>query len=130
MRSHYLAEILKKISELLTSLPDTEIEDFFNALNRIIQKNKQEKVGDRSKQEIDDKEIEEVIQALQNVELDDIEGILKSKKLKVAALKKVAQHFNITISGRPKKDDIIHTIIKTLEREELDKTIRSTKELQ
>jgi len=129
MRSHYLAQVLKKIADLLTSLPDTEIDDFLNYLNTIIEKSKQKKVSDISKQEIDDKEIEEVIQTIQQAQLDDIEGILKDKNLKVVALKKIAKHFNITISGRPKKDDIIHTIIKTLERAELDKTIRNSKEL-
>jgi len=136
MTSHTLAKYLKQLSDILFALPDSKIDKSLFKILEIVNKKlalgTEEKVTGTTpknkKSSIDQPDFgwESLIKSLKESELDESKKILEDSKLNtIAMLSELAKRLNISISGRPKKENIIHVILKSLERDRLDETIRS-----
>lgn len=138
MTTHTLARILKQLSEILLKLPDSKIEkSMFNLLeilsDELSVKNETETTplatkAENRNLENDQNEVdwENLIKSLKESDLNDANMIIENANINtVAMLSELAKRLNINLSGRPKKENIIHIILKSLERDRLDETIRS-----
>lgn len=138
MTTHTLARILKQLSEILLKLPDSKIEkSMFNLLeilsDELSVKKETETAplatkAENRNLENDQNEVdwENLIKSLKESDLNDANMIIENAKINtVAMLSELAKRLNINLSGRPKKENIIHIILKSLERDRLDETIRS-----
>jgi hypothetical protein len=140
MTSHKLAQLLKQLSDILFAMPNSKIDKSFSKILEIV--SKELSLGADAEKEKDDEDKEvlmeesdidwgRIITSLKENDLEDSKKFLESDTVvfKVATLRELAKRLNISISGRPKKDNLIHTILKSLERDRLDKTIRSRSKL-
>jgi hypothetical protein len=138
MTTHTLARILKQLSEILLKLPDSNIEkSMFNLLeilsDELSVKKETETAplatkAENRNLENDQNEVdwENLIKSLKESDLNDANMIIENANINtVAMLSELAKRLNINLSGRPKKENIIHIILKSLERDRLDETIRS-----
>lgn len=138
MTTHTLARMLKQLSDILLKLPDSKIEKSMFKLLEILSdelsvKNEIEttpltRKTENRKPENDQNEVdwENLIKCLKESDLNDANMIIENANINtVAMLSELAKRLNINLSGRPKKENIIHIILKSLERDRLDETIRS-----
>ena len=143
MTSHSLARILRQLSEILFKLPDSKIDKtilkLFEMVNNQLSAQEESKIQQAGKQkekirsETDQSEVdwEKLIKFLKESDLNDAYKIIENANINtVAMLSELAKRLNINLSGRPKKQNIIHVIIKSLERDRLDETIRSRSKIK
>lgn len=140
MTSHKLAQLLKQLSDILFAMPNSKIDKSFSKILEIVSKELSLGADVEKENDDEDKEVlmeesdidwDRIITSLKENDLEDSKKFLESDTVvfKVATLRELAKRLNISISGRPKKDNIIHTVLKSLERDRLDKTIRSRSKL-
>jgi hypothetical protein len=140
MTSHGLAKILKIISDLLLSLPDQRIDksllEVLEAAGKHLlteQKTQKETKKIAAKEEavnsLNDKSLsqQDFVLKLHEMSLEEASNFIESNpQLRtISALNELAKTLNLGISGRQKRETIVHTILKHLERSRLDETIRS-----
>ena len=140
MTSHEFAKFLKQLSDIFLALPDVKIEKSLFNIAEIVSKHlsldSETDTGNKiipGKKTISKEEPNfdwnNIIQSLKENDYGEAKKILvENPNLNtIAMLSELANKLNVNISGRPKKDSIIHIILKSLERNRLDKTIRSRK---
>ncbi len=145
MTSHTLAKILKQLSDILFELPDSKIDKAIFNILEIVSKQLSVEIGteirpkpediknEKKKTETDKNEVDwdNLIQSLKESDLNDASNIIENANINtIAMLSELAKRLNISLSGRPKKEDIIHVILKSLERDRLDETIRSRSKMK
>ena len=141
MTSHTLAKLLKQLSDILFQLPDSKIDKSLFKILKVLNKNLSTETeinveattSENQQPEIEKAGVdwEDLIKSLKENDLDDSKRILEKANINtIAKLSELARKLNISLSGRPKKENIIHVILKFLERDRLDETIRSRSKLK
>jgi len=143
MTSHTLAKILKQLSDILFGLPDSKIDKAIFNILEILSKQlsveaetemtPKDTKNEKKKAETDKNKVDwdNLIKALKESDLNDASSIIEDANINtIAMLSELAKRLNISLSGRPKKENIIHVILKSLERDRLDETIRSRSKMK
>ncbi|MEE5168354.1 hypothetical protein [Pseudomonas viridiflava] len=127
MKTHELAHIMELATNLLRSLPNAELGQTLNTLQKIVDSAQKQAPEKNHSQTIEISK--EIRKKLGMMSAQDIENYLNNDSMFVstASVQKLAQELGIQTSKRQSRSALINLIVRHQEASQMDAIIRSSK---
>jgi len=128
VKANELSKTLKKLTKLLDTFGNSELNDVFDELLKLKKNNNTEVRDNKKDNNIEYKEIQKIIKQLNNLDQNGKEKYLNNEIMDTRkVLLAIASELNIPSLSNQNKEGIKYSILKNYERANMDKSIQSTR---